>query len=187
LNNLIEIKGNIHLFYAFNQLTEVKPKLMNVTCDLPDIWMLNMQCQAQVCSADHEGFCFHASPVSPAVVLASFGPLSTSLQLLAPQRISCAVLVVKIVPALWQERLTEQPQSQKGCGYCVSASCRLIPHGAGSPLWLALCGTVWAPRENGTAGYSTCSGVLVTICIVAESILHITKFTSTELNLISEN
>lgn len=92
-----------------------------------------------------------------------------------------------MVPALWQERGTEQPQSQKGCGYRVLASCRLIPHGAGSPLGLGLWGTAWAPEEDEQAGYSTCSGALVTIYDMTASVLHITKFTSTELNLTSEN
>lgn len=90
-------------------------------------------------------------------------------------------------PALWQKRGPKQPQSQKGCGYGVSASCRLIPHGGGILSWLGLWGTALALEEDETAGYSTCSGALVTIYIMAASILLITKFTSTELNLISEN
>lgn len=69
----------------------------------------------------------------------------------------------------------------------VSASCRLIPHGAGNPLWLGIWGTAWAPEEDETPGCSACSEAVVTIYIMAASILHITKFISTELNLISEN
>lgn len=81
----------------------------------------------------------------------------------------------------------EAQSSQKGCGYCISASCKLIPHGAGSLLWLWLSVTAWALEEDEMEGYSTCSEALVTIDVMAASVLHITKLTSIVLNLIPKN
>lgn len=84
-----------------------------------------------------------------------------------------------------KKRGTEQPESQKVCGYCVSASCRLTPS-VEYPIATGAMGNIWAPLEDETAGHHICGEGPVTNYVMAAFMLQITKFTSKELSLVSE-
>lgn len=86
-----------------------------------------------------------------------------------------------------KKRRTEQLERQPE-GLWVLCFCQLQVNSpcSSTPLCLGLWDTAWAPMEDETAAHLACSGAPLTIYVMAAFILQITKFTSKELNLISE-